>query len=656
VNAVTGGIRMKSLTIAGPASGNVTLAGSTAMDGIHGNVTLPATGLTRTYTGAMTLSSNSTGLTFTTNGVTLGSAIEVNGVDCGWSLGSALTSSGQNLTVTNGSIDFATYNVTVAAIRSVNTNSRTISCGSGTIALSASEAIAFATTATPPQPTQENQRANLTFNGNTSTINISQSSATFIGNNQTFNTVAFIGTGTGTSNIYGANTFANLSIAGNTATGIREFVFRENQTITGTLTLSAGTNATTRMFLNSNSIGQTRTLTVAVFSGGTDVDFRDITITGAASPISGTRLGDCKGNSGITFDAPKTVYVRSTSSANWSSTTGWSATSGGAAAVTSFPLAQDTVIFPAATYPATGSTITIDSPYNIGTIDMSLRTTNTVVVATSTTPAIYGNWINGTGTTISGTGIVLFAGRGSQLITSQGKAFTYTITINSPSGAFVLQDAFTCTSTSNFSMDQGTFDANNYNVTVTGTFGSSSSTAKTIAIGSGTFAIGDNWNATTSMTVTGSGTISMTRATSKSFTGGGLNYTNITLNQGGAGQLNISGNNTFKDITNTYKSTGATIISLGTTTQQVTGFTAAGEAGRILTVQGSSATSPGTLVLIGSTKPDVDYLTITGVRAYSLVDTWYAGANSTNNGSLGWLFEAAPVPSTATGNFFLVFG
>jgi hypothetical protein len=205
-------------------------------------------------------------------------------------------------------------------------------------------------------------------------------------------------------------------------------------------------------------------------------------------------------------------------------------------------------------------------------------------------------------------------------------------------------------------MDQGTFDANNYNVTVTGTFGSSSSTAKTIAIGSGTFAIGDNWNATTSMTVTGSGTISMTRATSKSFTGGGLNYTNITLNQGGAGQLNISGNNTFKDITNTYKSTGATIISLGTTTQQVTGFTAAGEAGRILTVQGSSATSPGTLVLIGSTKPDVDYLTITGVRAYSLVDTWYAGANSTNNGSLGWLFEAAPVPSTATGNFFLVFG
>jgi hypothetical protein len=34
-----------------------------------------------------------------------------------------------------------------------------------------------------------------------------------------------------------------------------------------------------------------------------DVDFRDITIAGAAAPLTGTRLGNCKGNSGITFPA-----------------------------------------------------------------------------------------------------------------------------------------------------------------------------------------------------------------------------------------------------------------------------------------------------------------------------------------------------------------
>jgi hypothetical protein len=118
--------------------------------------------------------------------------------------------------------------------------------------------------------------------------------------------------------------------------------------------------------------------------------------------------------------------------------------------------------------------------------------------------------------------------------------------------------------------------------------------------------------------VTGTGTISFTSASAKTFVGGDRSYTNITLNQGGAGALTISGNNTFKDITNTYKATGATNITLGTTTQRVSQWTAAGEAGRVLTVQGTSASSPGTLVHTGAGDISVDYLTITGVRAYPL--------------------------------------
>jgi hypothetical protein len=135
--------------------------------------------------------------------------------------------------------------------------------------------------------------------------------------------------------------------------------------------------------------------------------------------------------------------------------------------------------------------------------------------------------------------------------------------------------------------------------------------------------------------------------------GGGLAYTNITLNQGGAGTLTITGNNTFKTISST--ATGATNITLGTTTQRVSQWTAAGESGRVLTVQGTSASSPATLVLTGATKPDVNHLIVTGIRAYDLTDTWYAGANSTNNGSLGWLFQAQPQVSLSTGNFFLMF-
>lgn len=294
---------------------------------------------------------------------------------------------------------------------------------------------------------------------------------------------------------------------------------------------------------------------------------------------------------------------------------------------------------------------------------MSARTSNTMTLATgTTTPTIYGNWINGTGTTLTGTGNMTFSGRGAQTITSAGKTFTQQITINSPSGSVTLQDAFSASGAA-LNLTSGTFDAATYNVSLTnagGQFNISGSTTRTAAVGSGTWTIlgsGSAWLATTStnLTVTGTGTISLTSASAKTFAGGSVAYTNITLDQGGAGALTITGNNTFKDITNSYKATGATNITLGTTTQRVSQFTAAGEAGRVLTVQGTSASSPATLILTGATKPNVDYLTITGVRAYSLDTTWYAGTNSTNNGSLGWYFEAAPAVVTATGNFLFFF-
>jgi fibronectin-binding autotransporter adhesin len=655
VNAVTGGIRTKALTIAGPLTGNLTLAGSTAIDGIHGNVTLPATGLTRTYTGAITLSGSATGRTFTTNGVALSSNITVNGVNCGWGLGSALDINVGALTITNGSFDTANYNVTGGRVVSDTGNSRTIIFGSSTILVSLNPAINFGTT--------ETNRANLTFTANTSQINCSSSTPGFDGNNQTFRNVTFTSTSAGTFTINGANTFNNLSFTGITSAGLKIVNVTANQTINGTLTLSAGTDATMRTFVQSNTIGTTRTLTCAAVASLTDIDFRDITIAGAAAPVSGTRLGDCKGNSGITFDAAKTVYWRSSGTANWNNTASWAFTDGGTADVTAFPLAQDTAVI-GATYPTSGNTVSLNAAYNVGTIDMSARTGNTMTLSTSAnTPSIYGNWVNGTGTTISGTGTLTFAGRGSQTITSAGKTFTQSFTFNTPSGSVTLQDALSLSKADTvvFLLSAGAFDANGYNVTLSATtngrMSSDGTAARSLAIGSGTWTLaasGTPWSATSSLTVTGTGTISLTSASAKTFAGGGISYSGITLDQGGAGTLTISGNNTFANITNTYKATGATNITLGTTTQTVANFTASGEAGRVLTVQGTSASSPATLILTAGTVTTSDYLAITGVRAYNLTDTWYAGANSTNNGSLGWIF-AAGVVSTATGLFFLLF-
>jgi hypothetical protein len=655
VNAVTGGIRTKALTIAGPLTGNLTLAGSTAIVGIHGNVTLPATGLTRTYTGDITLSSSSTGRTLTTNGVALASNITINGVGSEWALASAFDIGiGADFFITNGSIACGVYNFTARSISSNNGNSRTINFGSGTISLSGNTPINLGTT--------ETSRAPLTVTAGTAQINFTSTTPGLSGNNQTFYNVSFTSTSAGTVTINGVNSFNNLSFTGITSAGLKNISITANQTITGTLTLSAGTNATMRHFLQSDTIGTTRTLTCAAFSG-TDADFRDITIAGAAAPVSGTRLGDCKGNSGITFDAAKTVFYRNATSSNWNAA--WSFTNGGAADSTAFPLAQDIAVFPSSPtpYPSSGNTTSFSVSYNIGTIDMSARTSDTMTLATvSQTPTIYGNWINGTGTTLTGTGTLTFAGRGSQTITSAGKTFTQLFVFNSPSGSVTLQDAFVYSSAS-ITLTAGTFDANIYNVTSSATGGGNGvnvtgALTRTMALGSGTWSIagsGTAWQLSGSnATVTGTGTISLTSASAKTFAGGGIAYTNITLDQGGAGALTISGNNTFANITNTYSATGATNITIGTTTQRVTQWTATGAATRVLTVQGTSASSPGTLILTGGTDPSVDYLAVTGVRAYSLVDTWYAGANSINNGSLGWYFNALPVVGS-TGNFLFFF-
>jgi hypothetical protein len=634
----------------------VTFAGSVAI-AFHGNVSFAATGITRSYTGGMVWAGNAS-YTFTTNGLTFANTTTINGVGATWTLGSALNIGTSTVTVTNGTFDTSSagnYAVTAGQLSSNNPNTRAINLNASTINLSGDPVVISST---------------LTFNAGTSQINCSSISATFSATGQTFYNVSFTSTTLSFPSIGGANTFNNLSVTGRTSVGIGVLSINANQTINGTLTLSAGSAAAYRMFLASDTIGTTRTLTVNAFAAGAaDIDFRDITVTGSAAPLTGTRLGDAKGNSGITFDAAKTVYYRATSSSDWGlggASGAWSATSGGAFDVTMFPLAQDTAVFPAATYPASGSTTTINAAYNIGTIDMSLRTSNTMTLATgSTNPFIYGNWTNGTGTTLSGTGTLSFAGRGSQTITSSAKTFTQRFTITTPGGSVTLQDSFSSINAGVvLNITEGTFNAATYNVTfssATSVVSTNATAVRTLGIGSGTWTLAGSGNVfqsttATNLTVTGTGTISLTSASAKTFAGGNANYSGITLNQGGAGTLTISGNNTFADITNT--AVGATTISLAATTQTVGAWTAKGTAGNLLTITGTSAASAATLIYTGAgAVSGLDYLVPTSIRAYPTTSTWYAGANSTNGGSLGWIFAAyvPPTPGSGNGNFLVFF-
>jgi hypothetical protein len=685
VNAVTGGIRMKSLTIAGPASGNVTLAGSTAIDGIYGNVTLPATGLTRTYTGAITLSGSTSGLTLTTNGVALSSSLGINGVGCEWTLGSALNNSAAAVSVANGTFNCNTYNLTAGSFSSDNENPRNVNFGSGTITLSLATAFSFGTS--------EISRANLTFASGTAQINCSNASPTFFGNNQTFYNVAFTSTSTGTVTLNGTNSFNNLSFTGITSAVFKNIVLAANQTVTGTLTFSAGTDATMRHFCRSDTIGTTRTITAAAVSM-TDVDFCDITIAGAAAPASGTRIGNCKGNSGITFTAPKTVYwVGPSDFVSWNGNY-WATMSGGTANLVNFPLAQDTAIID--NNSGGEAVIASGTSYNIGTFDASARTNSSLTIAPQFT--IHGDWITSSRISYTSSSInVTFAGRTTQSIRTSGVPFsTFGVIINSPGGSVVLQDALSIgtVGSSGITLTAGTLNCNGYNVSFTsGNFTSTGDVARTINIGSGTFSIftqigGTRWNITGSnVSVIGNGgTIQLSTAsfafTTNTFAGNNLDYSNINLkfgntgpivvtgnnifneliieggglnNGGGGGVIYLTGNNTFTRISSNLS--GLKALSLGNTTQKVGTFTATGiDSSRALTITGTSATSPATLILTGLGPVSSDFLTITGIRAYPPTDKWYAGTNSTNNGTLGWTFKTPPVSViTSFGNFLMFY-
>ena len=630
--------------------GIMTLAGANQGLTVSGSLTFQATNFTRTYTGVTTFNATTTGKTVTTNGVAFGSDVTFDGVGGGWTLGSALNTGSSNLTINNGTFDTSSsgnYAITVGQIFSSNSNARTINLNASTVSTSSNTPITFTTS------------TNLTLNAGTSTINSSAQQPTFAGGSKTFYNVSFTSTNLTFPSITGANTFNNLTLTGKTTVGIGVLSLSADQTINGTFTVSAGTASAYRIQISSNTFNTTRTLTCAAVSL-TDTDFRDITIAGAASPASGTRLGDCKGNSGITFDAAKTVYFRAVSGNNWGATGSgsWSATSGGALDATQFPLAQDTAIFPAATYPASGSTTVVNANYNIGTIDMSLRTSNTMTLATSNNnPLIVGNWINGTGITISGTATIAFIGRTTQTITSASKTFTQGISFASPNGSVVLQDAMTMVSTQTAFFSNGTLDLNGQTLTVGTSFQTQAGT-KNLTFNGGTLVCPsalttafNNANPSNFTTTAGTGTgmISMTSASSKTFVGGGSTF-NCTLNQGGAGALTITGSNTFSNISNTVQP--ASVLFTAATINTFTNFNLSGTSGNLITI-GSVTAASHTLSKASGTVSS-DFLSISRSTATGGAG-WYAGANSTNGGNnSGWIFTAPPA-ATATGNFLVFF-
>jgi hypothetical protein len=242
--------------------------------------------------------------------------------------------------------------------------------------------------------------------------------------------------------------------------------------------------------------------------------------------------------------------------------------------------------------------------------------------------------------------IVTYVGSGT--ITSNGKTF-FSLIIDGIDITVTHADAL---SLFNISLTRGTLNLNSFNVT-SGNFTSSSIQTRSIT-GSGTLTITSSGVATfynasaTGITITGI-TISMTSASAKEFDGGGGSYS--TLNQGGAGALTISGNNTFNDITATTRP--STILFTAGSTQTFINFTLSGTLGNLVTINSTSSGTRFNLSRASGTT-SVGYLNIEDSNATGGAN-WYADVTSFNVGNnIGWIFTAPPAGGYL-GNFFAFF-
>lgn len=610
-----------------------TIAGSAAIT-VAGSVTLAA-GMTYSHTGTVTFTGTGT---LTTAGKTF-SGVTVDGVGITMQLGGALNIDSRVITVTQGKFTTNSFSVTAGGITSSNNNVRDITLLASTVTLSGGFPINFGSV------------TNFTFNAHTSQINLSAGNATLNGGGVTFHNVSFTSLSPLPSRtINGTNTFNNLSLATGGA-GAIQLALAANQTVSGTLTC-AGASPTTRGFVRSDIIGATRTITAATVSAN-DCDFRDITISGAAAPISPTRAGDCGGNTGITFPAAKTVYRVGTNT-TWAGSSSWALTSGGAGSNNNFPLAQDTVVIDNSTT-LTG-TLALGL-YNIGTLDASTRTTS-ITLNHADAVNRYGSYTLGSGVIVSGTSTQTFNGRATMVFTSAGKTITFPIVVDTPDGTFQLGDAFSSSST--LTHQRGTLNANNFNLTCT-TFNSSNSNNRIITMGSGLWTlIGFSAVWTTALAInltlnknTADIILSNTSTNSRTFSGGGLSFNKLTIGgTTGTSILTIVGQNSFTEIASTK--TVAHTVRLNNSQGTIDTWSITGTPGNTVTVDTSVVNARRTFNLTNVTS-GIDYLSVRDIGV-NQANRFYVGANSTDGGNNLNVIFTDPPTTTATGNFFILLG
>lgn len=556
-NSGTGNVLIASTTV---SCANLTFTGfagtilgsSGFTIAVFGNFTA-GSAMTWAHTGSVEMRATSGSYTIDCAGKTLSCSLIIGPSSAStatWTLSSALLLSGSaaTLLLRSGTFDSSGFNITANTFSITGSFTKTVNLNSSLVTLAGAGGFSTA------------GGSGLTLSAGTSTIALSSLSASVNASGFTLYNISFtntsVGSTTQTLSFVSCNDF---SITGPSSSGFKTFNLQNNLTINGGLK-TTGTAGNARILLVSSVSGTAQTITINGSSSLTDIDFRDITVNGTSAPVSGTRIGDLKGdagNSGITFSTPKTVYWNLSGTQGWNAN-GWAATSGGTPSTDNFPLPQDTAIFDNAGAAGTINITTTSAPY-LPTIDCSARTTPAFTLSHANgTHLVYGNIIFSTAVTSSvGTSAVWrFCGRNTQSITSAGKGAPG-IELSSVGGTLNLNDAYYCDAVLvGFVVNYGTFNSNGYNMRVIALLSTiNSAYDRTINLGAST--ITADGSTAVSLNSNGSGVFTFNAGTSTinaagstiTVIGNQQTFYNVTLTTASVTAYAINGNIVFNNLT-----------------------------------------------------------------------------------------------------------
>ena len=516
-----------NIVFGAPTAGNMTLAGSFDIN-CYGSWTFYS-GLIITWFANANFVSTATGKTITSNGKQFPYNALFTGVGGGWQLQDNFACAFE-FRHTSGTLDINGKTVTSQMFNCNGNGTRTLTLGAGFI------------NASTPYYTSDISGTGLTLNAGTSTISL-------IGQGITL----------------GANTFYNLTVG--TLTKIGVATLSGNITCTGTF-IAHGSSAINRLLIQSSALTGTRTITAATVGTCSNVDFMDILGAGAGnwnlSAISGG-VGDCGGNSGITFTSAVTQYWHQTVTgyANWSDATKWFLATNGAGGAGRVPLPQDTANLDANSFTVSGCKIYADMP-RVGSVNWT-GVTNVPAWDLQNSPSVAQNVFGSITLSASmnsgqalGYQTLTLRGRGSYTITSAGQLWINSFILMCPGGTYTQQDDFDNSGLyaaygprGAFRPVAGTWNANGHKFTTSAFEDSFNGYGTSVAIftmGSNTHEINGNdstftfnlagvWQVSTTIINAGTSTLLFNDSspTGKTIRHGGRNYNNVTIGGSGSG-------------------------------------------------------------------------------------------------------------------------